>query len=147
MTPRASTTDKLGNSLAAMLLKLPASGLKGFEGLVATLMQEAFIQPFLLAASGLQDGADSYSPRVNAFQAAIECKRYGRSKPLSARDLVTQVGIAWQANPDLDVWLLVTTREVTTQQDEALSDVCDSSRIREYPIAQWISARQYSPAA
>ncbi len=119
------TTSGEQETLSSVLGRLPPSGWQGFEGLAMTLLREATGQPLFLAGSGLQGGLDAATRRRHSIQIAVECKRYGQTRTLDARELRTEIDTACNNNPELDCWILVASREITTQQDEALSAVCD----------------------
>lgn len=118
-------TSRKKETLSSVLGNLPPTGWLGFEGLVVTLLREASGQPLILAGAGLQGGLDAASHRRHGIQIAVECKRYGQSRSLDARELRAEVDTACNENSDLDLWILVASREITTQEDKTLSAVSD----------------------
>ncbi|MFN7778280.1 MAG: hypothetical protein ACK5RK_05310 [Betaproteobacteria bacterium] len=110
--------------IAQILHALVSSGWTGFEGFIATLLQAVCRQRLLLSASGLQSGLDARSSRHDPLHVAIECKRYDATTPLSERELVSEIDIASAANPQLDLWVLATTRPVSVQEDRAMHEAC-----------------------
>ncbi len=118
-SPPAALSD-----IAQVLHALVSSGWTGFEGFVATLLQAVCRQRLLLSSSGLQSGLDARSSQHHPLHVAIECKRYDVTTPLSERELVSEIEIASAANPQLDLWVLATTRTVSVQQDRAMHEAC-----------------------
>lgn len=110
--------------IAQVLHSLNASGWKGFEGLVATLLQSICRQRLLLSSAGLQSGLDARSAQRDPLHIAIECKRYGVTSPLSERELLSEIEVAAASNPHLDLWVLATTRPVSVQEDRVLFEAC-----------------------
>ena len=107
-------------SLADILRKLPPSGPNGFEGLIAAQLQELTGQRFHLAKSGAQQGRDISSHRQGSNVIAVETKRYRRSTPLNERELLGEIQQATESIIDLDIWVLVASRDVDSQLDEQL---------------------------
>jgi hypothetical protein len=122
---KSPAPSKTKPTLSSVLGQLPPTGWRGFEGLVVTLLREATGQPLILASAGLQGGLDAASHRRHGIQIAVECKRYSQSRSLDARELRAEVDSACNENPDLDLWVLVASREIATQEDKALSAVSD----------------------
>lgn len=128
--PSTKTTKLTAeNALTGVLGQLRATSWLGFEGLVIALLREATQFPLVLAGSGVQGGLDAATPRSHSIQIAVECKRYGESTPLSERELRSEIEIACARNPNLDCWILVTSRQVTTQEDAVLADACQERGI------------------
>ncbi|MFW6015614.1 MAG: NACHT domain-containing protein, partial [bacterium] len=76
---------------------------------------------FYLASSGRQYGKDISSESVNGSVIAIECKRYGKSTELNNRELLGEISQAYFSMPFLDLWVLVTSKEVNSQLYEELN--------------------------
>jgi len=74
------------SALAAALQLLPASGDRGFEGLVERLLTKLTGTSFLVRRSGSQQGRD-----IDSESVFVECKRYEESTELDERGLLTQV--------------------------------------------------------
>lgn len=110
--------------IARVLYALDPSGWTGFEGLIATLLQAVCRQRLLLSSSGLQSGLDARSSQHDPLHVAVECKRYDATTPLSERELVSEIEIACASNPQLDLWVLATTRSVSVQEDRVLHEAC-----------------------
>ncbi len=102
--------------LISCLRKLEPTGYNGFEGLILKLMEKFTGERFYLARSGSQFGKDF----SNADWLAVECKRYAERTPLHERELLGEVDQAYRANPNLDLWVLVTSIPVDNQLAEAL---------------------------
>lgn len=108
-------------SLKEILRALPPSGPHGFEGLVAALLGKLTGFHFSLAKSGSQQGRDMSSRIPNGNTVAVECKRYGQDTELDERQLLGEMVQATRAIPDLDLWVLVTSRDVPSQLLESLT--------------------------
>lgn len=119
--PRAAVKKKLPMSVLAQALhSLPASGVASFEWLIAKLLTNLTGVPFFVRRSGSQQGRDADSS-VNAAECIfIECKRYEESSALDERGLRTQIEISGNAAPELDMWVLATTRSVDASAAEWL---------------------------
>jgi hypothetical protein len=104
-----------------ILRQLRPTGPDGFEGLIASLLEALTGSHFALATSGSQGGRDMSSRRPSANVVAVECKRYGESTELNERELLGELVQAGQSIPDLDLWVLVTSRDVPSQLREALN--------------------------
>jgi hypothetical protein len=104
-----------------ILRQVKPSGPDGFEGLIAALLEELTGRHFDLATSGTQGGRDMSSRRSNTNVVAVECKRYGQNTELNGRELLGELVQVGQDIPDLDLWVLVASREVPSQLTEALN--------------------------
>src|SRR5687767_6209877 len=102
------------SGLIDILRKLAPAGPEGFEGLIAHLLETLTGTHFYLAKSGSQEGRDMSSRSLNANVVAVECKRYGQSTELDERELLGELVQATRAIPDLDLWVLVTSRELSS---------------------------------
>ena len=108
-------------SLIEILRQVYSSGANGFEGLIAALLEALTGRHFNLAISGSQDGRDMSSRHPNANVIAVECKRYGKGSELNERELLGEIEQAHRRTPDLDLWVLVTSRELPSQLEESLT--------------------------
>lgn len=135
MSKTKNTSEPSGKSLQMVLQRLRPTGWDGFEGLVVTLLRQATGLRLALAASGLQGGLDAATLRRDDIQVAVECKRYGDSTPLSEQSLRTAIEVACSRNAKLDCWVLVTSREITTQEDVSLSQACNERGIAYLSLA------------
>src|SRR5215213_8205671 len=103
----------MSQSLTEILRNLPAAGPLGFEGLIADLLSHFTGRQFHLAQSGTQQGRDMSSRHPYANVTAVECKRYGSSTELNQRELLGEIVQATIAIPDLDLWVLVASRDAS----------------------------------
>ncbi|MDQ2999228.1 MAG: hypothetical protein M3R61_19530, partial [Chloroflexota bacterium] len=110
----------MNQSLTEILRNLPAAGPSGFEGLIADLLSHFTGRQFHLAQSGTQQGRDMSSRHPYANVTAVECKRYGSNTELNQRELLGEIVQATIAIPDLDLWVLVASRDVSSQLRESL---------------------------
>lgn len=130
-------------AIVDILRKLQPSGPDGFEGLIAELLGRLTGRRYYLARSGAQAGRDLSSDRSLGSVMAIECKRYGSETRLDERLLLGELVQATESIPDLDLWVLVTTRDVSSQLEAALTN---EARNRGVEVAM-ISAGDGSPSS
>jgi hypothetical protein len=102
-----------------ILRRVRPVGPNGFEGLIANLLQALTGTRFHLASAGYQEGRDMSSRPVGGNVTAVECKRYGAGK-LSLRELQGELVQVELAVPDLDVWVLVSSRDLDSKLVEGL---------------------------
>lgn len=107
----------------AQLRKMDATGAAGFEGFVRDCLEETLGTRFRLMKSGHQDGADIRSDAPsNLLQVALEGKRYGNATPLPTEELQRKIVSAAESSPALDLWVLVTTRSISSTDREKLNE-------------------------
>lgn len=111
------------------LRQLPPSGQNSFEGLISELMERLTGLRFYLAKAGSQSGRDMSSERRNGNLIAVECKRYGNTTELNQRELLGELSEVAHDIPDLDIWILVTSRGSPSQLLERLSQEANSRGI------------------
>ncbi|MFA7405675.1 MAG: hypothetical protein WC007_16915 [Pelobacteraceae bacterium] len=114
-----SITKKIG-PLLEFLLSLAPSGSSGFEGLIRNLLEAWIGEPFRLARAGSQRGKDATSSDGTANVIAAEMKRYDQKNRLSDRDLTGELQQVLDELPDLDIWILATTRELGEAEERNL---------------------------
>jgi hypothetical protein len=107
------------------LLALSPTGARGFEGLVARLLEVATGQRFRLSGSGQQDGQDARVEPGQGNRIKLECKRYGRGTALDLRELTSELTQATTADPDLDLWVLAASRPITDQIARPLEELAN----------------------
>jgi len=103
------------NKVIEQLRKISPAGKNGFEGLVSKLLEHLTGKHFYLARSGSQAGRDMRSDRHGGNIIAVECKRYGEKKELNERELLAGLVQASNDIPDLDLWVLVVSRDIPDQ--------------------------------
>jgi len=111
------------------LRRLNPSGRNGFEGLIAKLLEVLTGRHFHLAQAGTQLGRDMSASGSNTDVIAVECKRYGKDRELSERELLGEIVQVARAIPDLDLWVLVTSRTISSQLHESLRRTSDDNGI------------------
>ncbi len=104
------------------LQSLNASGKRSFEGLVGELLSQLTGVHFYAARSGDQGGRDGRAVITSGGEIAYECKRYSNETTLRDRELLGELAQAQQRRPELDVWILAASREVTDQNREPLEN-------------------------
>jgi hypothetical protein len=110
----------MARNLVDILRHVQPTGRDGFEGLIAELLQALSGTHFKLANAGYQEGRDMNSRPQVGNVTAVECKRYGAGKKLSLRELQGELGQVGLAIRDLDLWVLVTSRDVDSRLAEGL---------------------------
>jgi len=129
--------------IAEFLRRVPPSGPDGFEGLVAKLLEALTGRRYYLARSGGQAGCDFSSDRSLCSVIAVECKRYGDNTEFDERRLLGELMQATRSIPDLDLWVLAASRNVSSQLETALTGAA-----RELGIGlEVISAGDGSPSS
>lgn len=98
--------------LKSALLSLPATGETGVEGLVREALREITGVPFRLASSGSQHGIDGKAA-YETDAVCFECKLYGA--PVPKDQVLSRIAEAPINNPEIDVWVLAATSQVSTQ--------------------------------
>ena len=124
------------------LRKILPAGKNGFEGLIARLLENLTGRHFYLARSGSQAGRDIRSDRHGGSIIAVECKRYGKETELNERELLAELVQASNDIPDLDLWVLVVSRDVPDQ----LLTLLDQQAVRQGVEFRAISAGDGSPS-
>jgi hypothetical protein len=112
----------MNSELIDLIRQIEPTGTEGFEGLVADLLEALTGRRFRLARAGSQAGRDMSLHEPNANVVAVECKRYGKDTELEERALQGELAQAVAAIPNLDVWVLVTSRDVPSQLYGALHE-------------------------
>lgn len=125
----------MSDTLRDFLLQLPASGSGSFESLVASLLENLTGHHFRLARSGTQQGRDISAHPINSNIVYVECKRYRDSTGLNERELLGEMQQATSQNRSLDIWALVTTRDIHSQLHEDLSQMAREKGIEYISIS------------
>lgn len=110
----------MSNKLIDTIRQISATGPDGFEGLIAKLLKALTGRNFYLAKSGYQAGRDLSIRDINVNVVAVECKRYGSKTELDETHLLGKLVQAVGDFSDLDLWLLVTSRDVDSKLHQAL---------------------------
>lgn len=127
MAKKQRNTIKPG-SLQHQLCSLKASGAHGFEGLVRDLFERFLGQSISLMQSGTQGGGDaSTSPAPNRLNIIWEDKRYSTTLPVD--ELTAKFQDACRSQPDMDLWIVVTTIELSTQHIQPLQSIADQNGV------------------
>jgi hypothetical protein len=102
-------------TLGRLLAKLPPTGNNGFETLIGLLLDQLTGFHFHGARSGDQRGRDGRASQVEAGSVVFESKRYQPTTSLNSRDLLAELQQSISDLPDLDIWILATSRNVPDQ--------------------------------
>ncbi len=132
----------MNNKVIEQLRKISPAGKNGFEGLVSELLEHLTGKHFYLARSGSQAGRDMSSDRHGGNIIAVECKRYGKETELSERELLGALVKASSDIPDLDLWVLVVSRDVPDQLQTEL----EKQAVKQGVEFHVISAEDGSPS-
>ena len=104
-------TSHPGEVTLQALRCLRDSGQKSFEQLTANLLSHLIGFPVRLCKSGPQGGIDALAEEIPI---AIEDKRYDETR-LDEVELEGKLSQAARSYPDLQLWILITTTEVSAQ--------------------------------
>lgn len=102
-------------TLGRLLAKLPPTGNNGFETLIGLLLDQLTGFHFHGARSGDQRGRDGRASQVEAGSVVFESKRYQPTTSLNSRELLAELQQSISDLPDLDIWILATSRNVPDQ--------------------------------
>ena len=121
-------------TISEFLQSLNASGERSFEGLVGELLSQLTGIHFYAARSGDQGGRDGRAVTISGGEIAYECKRYSNETNLRDRELLGELAQAQQRRPELDVWILATSRDITDQNLEPLQNYGKELGIEVVPL-------------
>jgi len=110
--------DKLYESLRKILIDDSPNALEKFA---AAIIQEVSGEIVRVSASGQQSGGDA-SIKVPDQIVRCEAKKYSERSSLRERELLGEIAQAIARDPQLELWILVTTKEVPEQCSSALMD-------------------------
>jgi hypothetical protein len=103
---------------------LASAGTASFEALVAACLAELTGRGFALQKTGSQHGRDLGDDRSGGPRVFVECKRYRWDTELNQRELLGETDEAVR-EPDLDVWVLVTSRPASDSLRDTLRSHLD----------------------
>ena len=106
------------NDIKAALRELPATGERGFEGLIAVTLTAITGIPFRLASSGPQFGVDAKAA-YESDSISFESKRYGGNIPRN-EVLSTVAELSISDTGSTDLWVLCATSPVGSQLADAV---------------------------
>lgn len=115
----SSVPVQLGQRTLALLKMLkPTAGEHSFEELCRRLLARLTGVPLRRARSGPQHGVDALAE----VPFAVEFKRYGDQTSLSSRQLRGHLDEAASYFPDLQLWILVSTKDLGASEHEELRE-------------------------
>ncbi|HOC94304.1 MAG TPA: hypothetical protein PKH33_18280 [bacterium] len=115
--------DKM-NQLIEALRDMPASGEKGFEGLIATLLGKLLDEEFVVARSGSQPGGDAHSVSGGV---TMQAKRYKESTSFNLNEIEGGINQCLRLHRDLQCYVLATTRSLDGQTQTRLKDISNET--------------------
>ena len=77
--------------------------------------------PVRVARSGDQRGGDGGTSGIGGRELVFEARRYSDKSTLDVRGILGEIEQAIDRKPDLEAWILVTTREVPEQSEQAIT--------------------------
>lgn len=98
--------------LKSVLLSLPATGEKGFEGLIGVALREISGVPFRLAGGGSQFGVDG-KPAYEEDAICFEGKRYADKIPPT--EVLSKIAELSITDTETDIWVLGATSQIGSQ--------------------------------
>ena len=110
-----------GHMILQALQCLKDSGPESFEKLTANLLSGLISFPIRVCKSGEQGGIDALAE----IPIAIEDKRYDK-KRLDEVELEGKLSAAARSYPDLQLWILISTAELSAQAHEALKRTAEN---------------------
>ncbi len=142
-TTKTNPSPRRWPDLLSALKNLPAVGPGGFEGLVRDALQEVTQQSMRLIKSGPQHGADAMTLGNAPVVLGVEAKRYDKT-PLELDEVKAKLLDAAASHPDLDLWVLAATRELSKADAEQLADIGHQLGI-EVVILDWSASATALP--
>ena len=124
MTANAKSIDK-----ELLLLKTALQSLNpnDFEKLAVDLLTEFVGVLFRQAQAGSQQGADATARGPRELR--MEARRYRDNTTLDRRAIKGQIVESLKLNPDLECWILATTRSVPDQVSQDATDLAEQEGI------------------
>lgn len=99
------------------------------EQLAAELMTKLVDVRFAVAKSGSQNGADAGTSGRAGRALRLECKRYADTSPLDDRNLQGEIDDSLKIDGAMEAWILVSTRGVSQQTEDALRAKAQSTGV------------------
>ena len=119
VTTEATTTDS-GDPVSALQEVLQRIRPTTLERLAGGLLGRLLDVPVRFARSGDQRGGDAGVSGSGGRHLILEARRYRGTSSLHERGILGGIEQAVDRQPDLEAWLLVTTREVPEQVETAM---------------------------
>ncbi len=117
----AKTKTKTDKQLTVLLGALQGGAPTQLERLAADLLGRLLKVQIAVSKAGFQHGGDAGTAGRAGRHLRVECKRYADSTPLSDRELQGEIDDAKRRTPGLEAWILVSTRRVSENTQEALN--------------------------
>lgn len=104
--------------LQSILLKAESACL---EHLAGRALESLLGVPVRIARAGDQRGGDGGTSVIGSRELVFEARRYGHNTRFDERGILGEIEQAIDRKPDLEAWILVTTREVPEQIEQAMT--------------------------
>lgn len=131
-----SDFDSALRTLLSALKRIPSTGEKGFEGFLCQALVEVTGQPFRVSKSGPQGGMDLRSERSNVLHVGLESKQYSDTTHLPLDALKSKLRESIEGDDPLDLWILATTRSISSTDATALDELGESLGV-DVKILDW----------
>ena len=118
VTQEQGAASDLCEQLRAVLLDADP---KHLESIASFALSSLLGVPFRNARAGDQRGGDGGVSGIGNRNLVFEARRYKPDTRFDERAIRGQIGQAAERNPDLEAWILVTTREVPEQIQDAMN--------------------------
>jgi Restriction endonuclease len=102
-------------TISEFLRSLKPSGEGSFEDLIGELLGTLTGLQFYAARSGDQGGRDGRAKGSAGEDIVFECKRYSGDTALRDREVIGELAQAHLRLPQLDLWIIAASREITDQ--------------------------------
>lgn len=138
------TTEQTQSQLKSCLQDEPVA--TKLENLAAALFGRLMGVTIAVAKSGFQHGGDAGPAGRQGRRLRLECKKYSDTTALSDRELLGEIDHALSRDSALEAWVLVATRPVSEQLEQALHQKGESIGVP-IIVLDWKSAGIPSLAA
>ena len=128
------------DATAQLQAKLRSRPPRDLEKLAAELLGHLLGVTFTLARGGSQHGGDGGVHGDDGRHLVYEARRYGGRTPLREREIRGEISEAVERDPDLELWVLVATRNVPEQTVAAMESAARQQGIDAVTI-DWMPAR------
>ncbi|MDR6841326.1 hypothetical protein [Pseudoxanthomonas sacheonensis] len=115
-------SDNTVQAVTSLQAALQAESSGKLERLAADLFSRLLQVQFAVSRSGFQHGGDAGTSGQQGRHLRLESKRYADVTPLKDRELQGEMDDALRRDPNLEAWILVSTRSVAETTRDTLTD-------------------------